>query len=97
MLAITGRTSYQADIKGNEKGGIEVEVKSSLEGLTVKLPPPLGKSAAQKWPLSVRFVSTKDGKLERSALTFTLANLMNGRFEHVPNGKGQPYFSRVQS
>ncbi len=94
MLAITGRTSYQADIKGNEKGGIEVEVKSSLEGLTVKLPPPLGKSAAQKWPLSVRFVSTKDGKLERSALTFTLANLMNGRFEHVPNGKGQPYFSR---
>lgn len=94
MLAVTGRTSYQADIKGDDQGGIDLEVKSNLEGLTIKLPPPLGKPAAQKRPLSVRLLSTQNGKSDRSVLTFSLANLMNGRFEHMPNAKGQPYFSR---
>lgn len=94
MLAVTGRTTYQADIKGTDRGGLDLEVKSNLEGLSIKLPPPLGKSAGQKRPLSVRLTHARDGKVERSVLTFTLANLMNGRFESMPNGKGQPYFSR---
>lgn len=94
LLDVTGRTSYMADIRGNESGGFELELKSSLEGLAIKLPAPLGKAAAQKRPLSVRLQSTKDGKNQRTALTFTLANMLNGRFEHVPNSRGQAYFSR---
>ena len=94
LLAVTGRTSYEADIKGAEAGGIVLEVRSSLEGLTIKLPPPLGKPAAQKRPLTVRLQTTNDGKVQRTALTFTLANMLNGRFERVPNGRGQAYFSR---
>ena len=94
MLAVTGRTSYQAEIKGIDQGGVDFEVKSNLEGLTIKLPPPLGKPAAQKRPLTVRLLTTRDGKMDKSVLTFSLANLLNGRFEHMPNGKGQPYFSR---
>lgn len=94
LLAVTGRTSYQADIKGTESGGYELEVRSNLEGLTIKLPPPLGKSANQKRPLSVRLQSIRDSKADRSSLTFSFANLLNGRFEHTSNGRGQPYFSR---
>lgn len=94
LLAVTGRTSYQADIKGTEAGSFDLEIKSNLEGLTIKLPPPLGKSAAQKRPLTVRFQNTRDAKADRASLTFTMANLLNGRFEHALNGRGQPYFSR---
>lgn len=94
MLAISGRTSYEADIKGTDAGGVDINLRSSLEGLTIKLPAPLGKSAAQKRPLSLRFLSTGSGKAERSTLTFSLANLLNGRFEHIPNGKGQSFFTR---
>ncbi len=94
LLAVTGRTRYQADIKGTGTGSIDLEVRSNLEGLTIKLPPPLGKSANQRRPLSVRLQSPRDSKTDRTTLTFTLANLLNGRFEHTPNGRGQPYFSR---
>ncbi|WP_435433481.1 YhdP family phospholipid transporter [Zwartia vadi] len=93
MLAVTGRTNYRADIKGNDKGGFELDVSSTLEGLTIKLPSPLGKSAGQKRPLSLKMFSTNQGKADRTALTFSVGNL-NGRFEHDPNGRGQPYFSR---
>lgn len=94
LLAVTGRTRYQADIKGTESGSLDLEVKSSLEGLTIKLPPPLGKTATQKRPLSVRLQSIRDSKADRTSLTFSLANVLNGRFEHVPNGRGASYFSR---
>lgn len=94
LLAVTGRTHYQADIKGTETGSLDLEVRSSLEGLAIKLPPPLGKSATQKRPLSVRLQSTRNSKADRTSLTFSLANLLNGRFEHTPNRRGQPYFSR---
>ncbi len=94
LFAVAGRTSYQADIKGTAAGGIDLEVRSSLEGLTIKLPPPLGKSAAQKRPLSVRLQSVQQGKVDRTALTFTMGNVLNGRFEHIPNGRGPSYFSR---
>jgi uncharacterized protein (TIGR02099 family) len=94
LLAVSGRTSYQADIKGTATGGIDLEVRSSLEGLTIKLPPPLGKSAAQKRPLSVRLQSLQQGKVDRTALTFSMGNVLNGRFEHIPNGREPSYFSR---
>ena len=94
LLAVTGRTGYQADIKGNATGGIDLDVRSSLAGLTIKLPPPLGKSAAQNRPLSVRLQSLQQGKINRTALTFSLGNVLNGSFEHIPNGRGPSYFSR---
>jgi len=94
LLAVTGRTSYQADIKGTPTGGLDLDLRSSLEGLTIKLPSPLGKSAGQKRPLTVRWQSVNKGKTNGSDLTFTLGNVLNGRFEHVPNGRGLPYFSR---
>jgi uncharacterized protein (TIGR02099 family) len=94
LLAVTGRTSYQADIKGTAAGGIDLEVRSSLEGLNIKLPPPLGKSAAQKRPLSVRLQSLQQGKVDITALSFSMGNVLNGRFEHNPNGRGPSYFSR---
>jgi len=94
LLAVTGRTSYQADIKGTDKGDIDLEVKSNLEGMTIKLPPPLGKSAPQRRQLSVRLQNTRDAKADRSTLTFSLANLLNGRFEHTSTARGTSYFSR---
>lgn len=94
LLAVTGRTRYQADIKGTETGSLDLEVRSNLEGLTIKLPPPLGKSATQRRPLSVRLQSTRNTKADRTSLTFALANLLNGRFEHTPNGRSQTFFSR---
>ncbi len=94
LLGVTGRARYQADIKGTETGSLDLELRSNLEGLTIKLPPPLGKSANQRRPLSVRLQNTRDSKADRTVLTFTLANLLNGRFEHIPNGRSKSYFSR---
>ena len=94
LLGVTGRASYQADIKGTGKGDIDLEVRSNLEGLTIKLPPPLGKSAPQRRALLVRLQNTRDPKADRSTLTITLANLLNGRFEHTSTVRGGPYFSR---
>lgn len=94
LFAVTGRTSYQADIKVTDKGDVDFEVRSNLEGLTIKLPPPLGKSAPQRRALSVRMQNTRDAKANRSTLTITFANLLNGRFEHTSSVQGTSYFSR---
>jgi uncharacterized protein YhdP len=94
LLAVTGKTTYQADVKETQSGNIDVEVRSSLEGLSIKLPPPLGKAAGLKRPLTVRLQTLNQGKTYREALTVSLGNLLNARFEHVPNGRDSPYFSR---
>ena len=94
LLAVTGKTTYQADVKETQSGNIDVEVRSSLEGLAIKLPPPLGKAAGLKRPLTVRLQTLNQGKTYREALTVSLGNLLNARFEHVPNGRDSPYFSR---
>jgi uncharacterized protein (TIGR02099 family) len=94
LLAVSGKTTYQADIKGAPSGNIDLEVRSSLEGLTIKLPPPLGKVAGQKRPLTVRLQTLNHGKTNRTALTLSLGNLLNARFERVPNAREPTYFSR---
>lgn len=94
LLAVTGKTTYQADIKETQSGNIDVEVRSTLEGLTIKLPPPLGKAAGLKRPLTVRLQTLKQGKTFRDALTVSLGNVLNARFEHIPNGRNSSYFSR---
>lgn len=94
LLAVTGRTTYQAEMKGTDDGGFDVQLNSTLEGLAIKLPAPLGKAAGQRRPLTVRLLSTKTGKTDRQSLTLSFGNLLNGQFEHVPGLRGQPHFSR---
>jgi len=94
LLAVTGRTTYQAEMKGTENGGFDAQLNSTLEGLTIKLPAPLGKTAGQRRPLSVRFLKNNGSKDQRQSLTFSLGNLLNGQFEHVPSVRGQTHFSR---
>ncbi|MDO9025336.1 AsmA-like C-terminal region-containing protein [Zwartia sp.] len=94
LLAVTGRTTYQAEMKGREDGGFDAQLNSTLEGLTLKLPAPLGKTAGQRRPLSVRFLKTNGAKDQRQSLTFSYGNLLNGQFEHVPGARSQTHFSR---
>ena len=94
LLAVSGRTAYQAEMKGTQSDGIEAQLTSTLEGLTIKLPAPLGKPAAQRRPLTVRFLSSKADKTAKQSLTFSLGNILNGQFEHVPGARSQTHFSR---
>ena len=94
LLAVTGKATYEMEIKGTQEGGVDAQLKSSLQGLTIKLPEPLGKLAAQSRPLTVRFLSTKPGADAKNTLTFSLANILNARFEGTPSLKSQSYFSR---
>lgn len=94
LIAVTGRTTYQAEVKGTQEGGFDAQLNSTLEGLAIKLPAPLGKAAGQRRPLTLRYFQSKAGKNERQSLTFSFGNLLNGQFEHTPGGRGQTHFSR---
>ena len=94
LFAISGKTNYEVQIKGDDVGGIEAQLKSTLQGLSIKLPEPLGKPAGQSRPLSVRFLSAPSGADEKRTLTFSMGNLLNGRFENIPGQRNLSYFSR---
>ena len=95
LLPFTGQTRYKAQLGSTKDRGYEAVVSSTLEGLSVNLPAPLGKAAQSRLPLTVRWVASPVKNDFRQTLSVTVANLINGRFERPVGARPSPYFSRA--
>jgi uncharacterized protein (TIGR02099 family) len=95
LLPFTGQARYKAQVASTKDRGYEAVVSSTLEGLSVNLPAPLGKAAQSRTPLTVRWVATPVKNDLTQTLSFTVGSLMNGRFERPVGARPSPYFSRA--
>ncbi len=95
LLPLAGQVRYKAQLASTKDRGYEAVVSSTLEGLAVNLPAPLGKTAQSRAPLTVRWVATPVKNDFRETLTVSVPNLINGRFERPAGARPSPYFSRA--
>lgn len=95
LLPFTGQTRYKAQVASTKDRGYEAVVSSTLEGLSVNLPAPLGKAAQSRTPLTVRWVAAPVKNDFRQTLSFNVGSLINGRFERPAGARPSPYFSRA--
>lgn len=95
LSVLKGRTKYRAQIAQNNKEGVDVSLTTSLEGLAVALPAPLGKVATDKAPLTFRWSSQKQKNDYRHSIYFSLGELINGRLERAAGFRGKSYFSQA--
>jgi uncharacterized protein (TIGR02099 family) len=95
LLPFTGQFRYKAQLASTKDRGYEALVSSTLEGLSVNLPAPLGKAQQSRTPMTVRWIATPVKNDFRQTLSFSVANLINGRFERPAGSRPSPYFSRA--
>jgi len=95
LLPFAGQARYKAQLSSTKDRGYEAVVSSTLEGLTINLPAPLGKTSQSRAPLTVRWVATPVKNDFRETLTVSVPNLINGRFERPAGARPSPYFSRA--
>ena len=95
ILPFTGQARYKAQVASTKDRGYEAVVSSTLEGLSVNLPAPLGKAAQSRTPLTIRWVATPIKNDFRQTLSFNVGSLINGRFERSAGARPSPYFSRA--
>ena len=88
---VSGASSYQieADIKRSE---LQLQIRSSLVGMGIALPAPLGKAANEDWGLSVRMSQTSfaTGQRQQSWQLTTVANRLTGLVDSQRLRPGQP-------
>ena len=75
----SGATNYSAQL-GWRHGQPELSVQSQLEGLALKLPTPLGKSAETSTPLTFRTRVQNAGGLLRDQLQFEWGNMASANY-----------------
>ncbi|NGM87781.1 TIGR02099 family protein [Parapusillimonas sp. SGNA-6] len=90
MDRLKGSLAYKAVLQRRASRGLELTVESSLSGMAIDLPPPLGKSQASSLPLSVQWGRHTDGK--SMALSATLGESVSATLLHRPGSKGGAYF-----
>ena len=95
LLPFAGQVRYKAQIASTKDRGYEAVVSSTLEGLTVNLPAPLGKIPQSRTPVTVRWVATPVKNDFRETLSVNVPNLINARFERPAGARPSPYFSRA--
>lgn len=95
LTVFTGKTKYAGSIKPLPRSGFEAQLTSSLEGVTIKLPAPLGKAAARRMPLSARWMYTPGQKGVEHALTVSFADVLTGRFERQTASRSATFFNRA--
>lgn len=93
---LDGRARYRAQITQNNKEGVDVSLSSSLEGLSIALPAPLGKSKETSLALSLKWSTTKQRNNNyRQSLGFTLGDILNGKLERAPDARSKSFFTQA--
>ena len=87
LLPFTGQARYKAQVASTKDRGYEAVLSSTLEGLSVNLPAPLGKAAQSRTPMTVRWIAVPEKNDFRQALSFNVASLINGRFERAAGAR----------
>jgi uncharacterized protein (TIGR02099 family) len=95
LNVFTGKTKYTGSLKTLPKSGFDVQLTSSLEGVAIKLPAPLGKAAPRRLPLSARWTHTPGQKGPEHALSVSFGDVLAGRFERQAAARSKTFFSRA--
>jgi uncharacterized protein YhdP len=95
LLALDGRTKFSAQVNQNNKEGVDVQISSSLEGLSIALPAPVGKPALQKSSLTFKWSSTKQRQEYRHSVFFNLGDLITGKLERQPEKRSTSFFTQA--
>lgn len=93
--ALEGQARMRALIIQNTRDGLDVTINSSLEGLAIGLPAPLGKTKEATVPLNLKWMTSKQRNGLRQSVSFTLGDLINGRFERVPATRTPSFFTQA--
>ena len=95
LLPLSGQSRYKLQLAPTRDKGFEAVLNATLEGLAVNLPAPLGKTAQERLPLTVRWAATPVKNDFRHTLSFSAGQLINGRFERAAAARPAPFFSRA--
>jgi uncharacterized protein (TIGR02099 family) len=95
LTVFTGKTKYAGSIKPLPRSGFDVQLTSPLEGIAIKLPAPLGKSATQRLGLSARWTHTPAQKGVEHALSVSFGDILSGRFERTAGTRATTFFNRA--
>lgn len=89
-----GRFNYVGQLTRSSNGNYSMLLNSSLEGLAMDLPSPLGKPADSSLPLKARWQQEKDGstRLDINLGASAKASLLRGGVNKA-TGPSQPYFT----
>lgn len=88
---VGGSASYRLALHRNAAGAYGVRLDSPLEGLSLSLPAPLSKLAAERRPLRAQWTPAAGSK-GSAVLDVSLANGLTARFMHREAKKGAPFF-----
>lgn len=94
LSALDGQTKYRALITQNSKEGVDITVTSPLTGMAITLPAPLGKTKEMSLPLTFKWSAVKQRNDYRQSASFTLGEIMNGRFVREPDSRSKSFFSQ---
>jgi uncharacterized protein (TIGR02099 family) len=84
---LSGNTPYQGTVSFTQSGEVDVAIESSLGGMAVDLPAPLGKPATTALPLRVDWQRRGSAATVREQLGVKLGEVLEGLVERAPNGK----------
>lgn len=86
---LEGSTAYRLALQRHQGGAFGMELQSPLEGLSLALPVPLAKAAAQRRPLKAAWTPGKGG----AELNIHLSDTLTARFFHRDQrAGGEPFF-----
>lgn len=91
MERLRGRIPYRAQLLRPSKGALDLSLDSTLEGVALDFPEPLGKPAAQSLPLHMDWRHNAKGS-PASTLNIKLGRSIAAQFQHRKESKKSPYF-----
>ena len=88
---ISGTTAYQLGVRRNVEGNFGLRFEAPLEGLALRLPPPLAKSAKQRVQLEIGW---DPGKQKGTSILNVQLGGLNAQFLHDSNNakRKRPFF-----
>jgi uncharacterized protein (TIGR02099 family) len=91
MERLRGRIPYRAQLRRPRRGALDLALDSTLEGLALDFPEPVGKPAAQPLPLHMDWQRSDKGNRD-STLNISLGRAITARLLHRKENKKSPYF-----
>ncbi len=91
MERLRGHIPYQATLRRPRKGVLDLSLDSTLDGLALDFPEPVGKPAAQPLPLHLDWQRSDKGNRD-STLNIRLGRTITARLLHRKENKKSSYF-----
>ncbi len=86
---LEGAAAYRLTVHRSVNGAYDLEFESPLEGLALKLPQPLGKAPATRYPLHARWSDARKGE---ATLDIRVGDDLAAQFVHREGQKSNSFF-----